>query len=220
MSSLEQPELLPKMKSPRSGRHAFDGPYGPGARAAVHGPLVVQGHRCSVILTEEQWESFIQTGKLKKQWFGNGKSIPVKDSLNQKNTHKKIKNQTTNKQQHNKKQKLKQNSKHKQTTNTTTNKNTQKKMRRTLLMRPSKASTKMEDPQHRHFKRCYSTFLWLLIMIGCMRVSWCAAGVWADIASMPTSLFQRSTRILLTTASSKKLSCQSASQEEAKLSEC
>ena len=113
------------MSSPRSGRHAFHGPYGPGARAAVHGPLVVQGHRCSVILTEEQWESFIQTGKLEKKWFGNGKSIPVKDSLNQKNTHKKIKNQTTNKQQHNKKQKLKQNSKHKQTTNTTTNKNTQ-----------------------------------------------------------------------------------------------
>ena len=127
--SSQQLELPPKMSSPRSGRHAFHGPYGPygpGARAiAVHGPLVVQGHRCSVILTEEQWESFIQTGKLKKQWFGNGKSIPVKDSLNQKNTHKKIKNQTTNKQQHNKKQKLKQNSKHKQTTNTTTNKNTQ-----------------------------------------------------------------------------------------------
>ena len=93
--SSQQLELPPKMSSPRSGRHAFDGPYGPygpGARAiAVHGPLVVQGHRCSVILTEEQWESFIQTGKLKKQWFGNGKSIPVKDSLNQKNTQKKSK---------------------------------------------------------------------------------------------------------------------------------
>ena len=94
------------------------------------------------------------------------------------------------------------------------------KMRRTLLMRPSKASTKMEDPKQRHFKRCYSTFLWLLIMIGCMRVSWCAAGVWADIASITTSLFQRSTRILLTTLSAKKLSCQSASQEEAKLPVC
>ena len=116
------------MSSPRSGRHAFHGPYGPGARAiAVHGPLVVQGHRCTVILTAEQYGAFIQTGELKKQWFGKGQSIPVKDSLAQaKKTHtKKIKNQTTNKQQHNKKQKLKQNSKHKQTTNTTTNKNTQ-----------------------------------------------------------------------------------------------
>ena len=116
------------MSSPRSGRHAFHGPYGPGARAAVHGPLVVQGHRCSVILTEEQWESFIQTGKLKKQWFGNGKSIPVKDSLNQKNTQKKQKpnnKQTATQQKTKTKTKLKtqtnnqHNNKQKHTTNKT-----------------------------------------------------------------------------------------------------
>ena len=103
------------MKSPRSGRHAFDGPYGPGARAGVHGPLVVQGHRCSVILTEEQWGSFIETGKLKKQWFGNGKSIPVKDSLNQKNTHKK--NQKPNNKQTATQQKTKTKTKLKTQTN-------------------------------------------------------------------------------------------------------
>ena len=41
----------------------------------------IQGHRCSVILTAEQWDAFSQTGELKKQWFGTGHSIPVKDSL-------------------------------------------------------------------------------------------------------------------------------------------
>ena len=41
----------------------------------------IQGHRCSVILTAEQWDAFSQTGELKKQWFGNGQSIPVKDSV-------------------------------------------------------------------------------------------------------------------------------------------
>ena len=46
-------------------------------------PLPFQGHRCTVILTEEQWDSFIQTGELKSQCFGNGQSIPVKDSIDQ-----------------------------------------------------------------------------------------------------------------------------------------
>ena len=50
-----------------------------------HSPnkIPLPGHRCTVILTEEQWDSFIQTGVLKKRWFGNGQSILVKDSLAQ-----------------------------------------------------------------------------------------------------------------------------------------
>ena len=37
-------------------------------------------HRCSLVLTESQKETLLRTGCLYKSWFGNGRSIPLKDN--------------------------------------------------------------------------------------------------------------------------------------------
>ena len=38
-------------------------------------------HRCSVLLTKTQKEAVLQTSWILKAWFGNGQSVPLKDSV-------------------------------------------------------------------------------------------------------------------------------------------
>ena len=44
-------------------------------------PLFRQGHQCWVALTDEQTADIETRGTLLKAWFGNGRSIPVKDTV-------------------------------------------------------------------------------------------------------------------------------------------
>ena len=50
-------------------------------------PDMGDSHRCSVILTEEQYQQMLaEDTVIKKDWFGNGKSIPVKGSIHDAET--------------------------------------------------------------------------------------------------------------------------------------
>ena len=44
-------------------------------------PLLSQGHPCWVALTDEQKADIETSGTLPKAWFGDGRSIPVKDTV-------------------------------------------------------------------------------------------------------------------------------------------
>ena len=44
-------------------------------------PIASLFHRCSLALTAEQAEHVLATGTLLRSWFGDGRSVPVKNSL-------------------------------------------------------------------------------------------------------------------------------------------